>query len=199
MKPHSLFLIVLVVVALAGVAQAGAGPTSPLYLTTGSSNILVVQGNSITSFPEAYASPNEFPIAVYGDVRTVGAHLGWAGGQYTLGGTPTGTSYALPPGITSTYDSTTDGSHNYLVEWFSGTVFQNALDFTNPVIIFNIGATNPEGVSYDATNNSLWISDYSEYAVADYSLSGTLLTSFNTGHYENAALAFDPPTTPSGW
>src|SRR3974390_1788015 len=172
MKTPRLLVASLVLLTFAVVAYAGPGPTSPLYLTTGNSNILIVQGNSLQSFPEAYAGPNEFPIAVYGDVRTIGQHVGWPGGQYTLGGAPTGTSYAMPPGITSAYDSTSDGAHNYLVEYFSGTVFQTARDFTNAVSIFTTPAnfSYPFGITYDATNSSLWISYNYDQRVFDYSM-----------------------------
>jgi len=130
------------------------------------------------------------PIAVYGDVRTTGYLAGSNGGQYTLGGAPTGTIYSLPIG--EAFDSTSDGSHNYLVDWGTGNVYQTARDFTNPVLLFNAGVQNL-GITYDAANNSLWISgEYGTTYVTDYSLSGTLLSSFSTGHDYNDALALDP-------
>jgi|SRR5271165_3728424 len=195
MKAPSLVAVALVTIALAGVAQAGPGPTSPLYLTTGGSNILVVQGNSvIQTFPTAYGR-FEFPIAVYGDIRTTGIWPNNQGGQYTLGGTPTGTTYDLP-GIISgagAYDSTSDGSHNYLVDFGTGTVYQTARDYTNPTALFTIsGAPTDVGITYDAANHSLWISGWTNSTVADYSLSGGLLSSFSTGHVYNGALALDP-------
>lgn len=191
--------VLLVAIAFAEVAQAGPGPISPLYLTyvNGGPNIVVVQGNSlINTFPEAYGSPFEIPIAVYGDVRTTGFDFSGAGegGQYTLSGIPTGTSYVLPAAVAIAYDSTSDGSHNYLVDWNTGTVYQTARDFTNPTALFTApgGLGAWLGVTYDAANKSLWISSWSGTTVADYSLSGTLLSSFSTGHVENAALALDP-------
>ncbi len=197
MKAPALAVIALVAVALTGIAQAGPGPLSPLYLTTDGPRILVVQGNSvINTFPEAYGSPKELPIAVWGDVRTTGyyppQYSGTEGGQYTLGGSPTGTTYILPLPINQAEDSTSDGSHNYLVDLFGGTVYQTARDFTNPIPIFSTGVYNDAGISYDAANNSLWISGDGPTIVADYSLSGTLLSSFNTGHQYNKALALDP-------
>ena len=179
--------------------MAQAGPLSTLYLTyidylsPATSHIDVVQGNSITSFPEAYNAPNEVPIAVWGDVRTTGYSPGGVGGQYKLGGTPTGTSYVLPSPISNAFDSTSDGSHNYLVDYNSGVVYQTARDFTNPTALFGLGAGNGWfGITYDKANNSLWISSYTNPTVADYSLTGTLLSSFSTGHVENNALALDP-------
>src|SRR5271157_3917289 len=194
MKAPFLSVVALVAVTFAGVAHAGPGPTSPLYLAysgAGSyTNIAVVQGNSIiSSFPD-YGSGAQMPIAVYGDVRTTGYLGGSKGGQYTLGGAPTGTIYSLPIG--EAFDSTSDGSHNYLVDWGTGNVYQTARDFTNPVLLFSAGVQNL-GITYDAANNSLWISgEYGTTYVTDYSLSGTLLSSFSTGHDYNDALALDP-------
>jgi hypothetical protein len=48
------------------------------------------------------------------------------------------------------------------------------------------------GVAYDPNNNSLWISGYQKDVIADYSLDGTLLSSFTTGQLYLTALAFDP-------
>jgi hypothetical protein len=198
MKPQIFAVAALVAVALAGVAQAGPGPTSPLYLTyvNAGKNIVVIQGNSvIISFPEAYGyAPYEMPIAVSGDVRTIGFESGISGGQYTLSGTPTGTSYVVPSVIGSdgVYDSTSDGSHNYLVDTKTGIVYQTARDFTNPVALFTSLYPVPAGITYDPVNHSLWISGGDTTTVADYSLNGTLLSSFSTGHPANNALAFDP-------
>jgi len=194
MKAPFLAAVALVAVAFAGVAQAG--PVSPLYLTGGvPSSIVVVQGNSvIQSFPAVYNGSWERPIAVWGDVRTTGVLSSYrpAGGQYSLGGTPTGTSYVLPGAITgSAYDSTSDGSHNYLVDYSTGWVYQTARDFTNPAALFNTGAYDM-GISYDRANNSLWVSGWGNTTVTDYSLSGAPLSSFSTGQIYNGALALDP-------
>ena len=200
MKVPFVCLLCLVALAFTGVALAGPGPTSPLYLTyttdlNGAQSIVVVQGNSvINSFAEAYGAPDEVPIAVAGDVRTAGAFPGWLGGQYSLAGTPTGTTYALPSIPDSAYDSTTDGSHNFLVDYTYGGVYQTARDFTNSVPLFTSTGLYNLGITYDKTNNSLWISEWGGTTVTDYSLSGTVITSFDTGHYFNGALAMDPAT-----
>jgi len=203
MKAPSLAAVAFVAVTFAAAAYAGAGPTSPLYLTyvnypsSSAYDIHVVQGHSMTSFPEHYDPPWEIPIAVDGDVRTTGYEYfsqRQTGGQYTLSGTATGTTYVLPSlfGDDGTEDSTSDGTHNYLVNLTTGTVHQTARDFTNPVGLFTAAGTNPLGITYDSGNNSLWISGLGNSTVADYSLNGTLLSSFSTGHIGNAALALDP-------
>src|ERR1035438_131387 len=196
MKAPFLASVALVALTFAGVAQAGPGPTSPLYLSSPNYtlNILVVQGNSIIqNIPTAYGTQGESPIAVWGDIRTTGAAGAIYGGQYTLAGIPTGTTYILPGAVSNAYDSTSDGSHNYLVDFDSGAVYQTARDFTNPVLLFNSNAYTNVGITYDATNNSLWVSGWdNNFTVADYSLNGTLLSSFSIGHDRNAALALDP-------
>ena len=112
-----------------------------------------------------------------------------------MAGTPTGTTYVLPSvfGPDGAYDSTSDGSHNYLVDYNNGTVYQTARDYTNPVALFTItSGQNYLGITYDAANNSLWVSGWANTTVADYSLSGTLLSAFSTFHDNNGALALDP-------
>jgi PEP-CTERM motif len=200
MKSPFVAAVCLVALAFSGVALAGPGPSSPLYLTyafdlNGGNSIVVVQGNSVSSFGEAYGPPDEVPIAVGGDVRTAGAFPGWLGGQYSLSGTPTGTAYPLPSIPGSAYDSTTDGSHNYLVDYTYGGVYQTARDFTNAVPLFTASGPYNVGITYDKANNSLWLSGWgATTVVTDYSMNGTVLSSFDTGHYENASLAMDPAT-----
>jgi hypothetical protein len=60
--------------------------------------------------------------------------------------------------------------------------------------LFNVGGDEgfDLGISYDPSNNSLWISGWNTTYVTDYSLGGSVLSSFSTGHTENSALAFDP-------
>jgi len=187
-------VVCLVAVAFTGVAFAG--PTSPLYLTyyQYGQTIAVVQGNTITTFPEAYGNASyEVPIAVYGDVRTTGSFpASPRGGQYSLAGVPSGTSYVLPSVIQRSDDSTSDGSHNYLLDEMTSTVYQTARDFTNPVALFNVPLYQV-GITYDRANNSLWISGYDTFVI-DYSLSGGYITSFSTGLVYGGALALDPAT-----
>jgi hypothetical protein len=197
MKAPFVSVVCLVAISLTGVALASPGPTSPLYLTynvnlNGGYNIDVVQGNTITSFPEVYGAPYEIPIAVSGDVRTTSYSPGSAGGQYSLAGVPTGTSYVLPSVVSGTaYDSTTDGSHNYLVDYFNGGVYQTARDFTNPTLLFSTGA-GLLGITYDGANHSLWIVPFEGSTLTDYSLSGQVLSSFNISDQISGGLAWNP-------
>ncbi len=196
MKAPSLSLVALVAIAFTGVALAGSGPIPGVYLTYSQvgnyDSIVSVQGNTITTFSEVYGSPYEIPIAVSGDIRTTGYLAGGVGGQYTLAGVPTGQPYFLPSPLIDAYDSTTDGFHNYLVDYTTGTVYQTDRNFNNPVPLFNVGPGNL-GITYEQKNNSLWISGwYANTNVTDYSLSGGFITAFSTGHYYNGALSIDP-------
>ena len=197
MKASIVSLVCLVALAFTGVALAGPGPSSSLYLTytfdlNGGHSIVVVNGNTLTSFAEAYGAPDEVPIAVWGDVRTAGNSHTTIGGQYSLAGTPTGTTYVSLAIASTAYDSTTDGSHNYVVDYTYGGVYQTGRDFSNPVALFTSTGLYNLGIAYDPVNNSLWISGWGNTTVTDYSMSGTVISSFDTGHYNNAALAMDP-------
>lgn len=186
-------LVAAISVAAASAAQAG--PLSTLYLTytgaAGYTGIAMVQGNSISSFALAYEANGiyEIPIAVDGDVRTTAYYSGGLGGQYTLSGTPTGTTYTNP-GFEA-YDGTTDGTYNYVVDYRTGDVIRTDRDYQNPVVLFNVGAGHL-GITYDPDNNSLWISGWgADDAITNYSMSGTVLSAFSTGFLYTGALALD--------
>jgi PEP-CTERM motif len=197
MKPTYVSLMCLVAVASAWATTVT--PKGKLYLASsdqygGSTHIVVIQGNSITQFPQAYNPGHEFPIAVFGDIRTTG-NISSAnkGGQYSLTGTSTGVTYVLPPGVSDATDSTSDGTYNYLVDYNSLNVIRTDRDFTNPVTLFSVSPMpQPTGITYDPTNQSLWISGVGFPELLDYSLSGTLLKSIDAEFTENVALAFDP-------
>jgi hypothetical protein len=174
------------------------GPVSPYYLTAGDQrDILVLQGSSVVAtYPTVSTSSREYPIIVLGSViRTDGPNSGEPGYEYTLAGTPTGTSYAVPSIIQSAWDATTDGTHIYLMDYSAGIVYQTDLDYTNPVALFSgLGSGAFLGITYDPTNNSLWLSGWTSNLVSNYTLSGTLLSSFNAGISSLTSLALDPAT-----
>ena len=139
------------------------------------------------------------------------------GGQYTLSGIPTGTTWTgTPPPAGEAYnyffDGTSDGTHNYTVEYrnsnspnqvdLKANVIATDLNWQNPVVLFSIeGVYLPQkayaGVTYDPINNSLWFSGVGALdVIAQYSLTGTLLSSFSTGIALPAALRWPsiPPT-----
>jgi hypothetical protein len=152
--------------------------------------IEVVQGTSIINSWTTHYS-DELLLSVDGDVRTLEC-CGSSGAQYTLGGTYTGVNYAnTSPILDNWVDSTTDGSHNYMVGAGDLKVYETNRDFSDPVVLFDVGTQNL-GITYDPTNNSLWLSGWGNPYVSDYTLTGTLISQFNTFQYNKAALALDP-------
>jgi hypothetical protein len=194
------------VLGMASQARAlTTGPTSAYYLNNYSEGrVYVVQGTTvISSFGQVY-SPGyaEGTLAVSGGtVRTRSFETSVpGGGVYTLGGTPTGVSYSYPApaGVAHeySYDGTSDGLSNYYVSWApsSGpqTVYRTDLNWQSPVALFAVGSCCFElSIAWDPRNNSLWIGDYGSTMVSNYTMAGTLLSSFSTGHTANSALAFD--------
>jgi hypothetical protein len=187
-------LAVIGLLAVAGSALA-AGPTSTLYLTAGDQglNARILGGTTL-----AVTSPQAFPtfvgesaIAVSGgSIRT--GHNGLypgSGGTYDLNFAYTGPALGGPGN--AVYDGTTDGTYNYGVSYSTGTVLRYDLNWGSPVALFTATGANPVGITYDTSNNSLWTSDFGSGWVRDWSLSGTLLSSFDTGLGAGFSLAMD--------
>jgi hypothetical protein len=169
--------------------------------------IYVVQGANVTnSFPWSYCGIDfcEGNLAISGgtvNTNWFGNSQGASGtgGQYTLTGTPTGVSWNSsppPPGTTGDifYDGTSDGVHNYTVENAATSaptqVVATDLHWQNPTALFPVALPGGNlAITYDPIDNALWIGD-GNGTMAEYSLTGTLLTSFTTGH-TIVALAYD--------
>ena len=210
-------------------ADTFTGPVGKYYLDNlSNSTIYVVQGTSVVeSFPMAYSSAyGEGVLAVSETIRTRARYILWgedlAAGEYTLSGNPTGHGYStprVPYSAFSVYDGTSDGTYNYFVdhnggmadEPGSGGVYRTDYYWQDPELLFyprflcpdyQFGCQAVTGISYDPTNNSLWISSMNPW-IADYSLSRVLLAAFDTRMWDyriyppgfagyNAALALDP-------
>jgi hypothetical protein len=209
--PPPLVRIALGFAASVGIASAAwAGPVSPYYLNNyDDRTIYVVQGSTvINSFPWSYSSPDcvycEANLAIAnGHVNT-----NWGGifggipgeaGQYTLGGTPTGVSWINSPPPAGTvfehiYDGTSDGTQIYSVQYTAvpgpTQVVAYDLQWQNPVALFEV-PQGSIGITYDPVDNVLWIGNQNFQTLSQYSLTGTLLTSFFApgGAF---GLAYDP-------
>jgi len=204
-------------VSSASWAAPFTGPISPYYLDNyNTDTIYVVQGTSvINSFPWAYGAGTsgcpsgaycEGGLAVTNVVSTTwfGNFFGAAGtaGEYSLSGTPIGSWSDTPPlageSTSEVTDGTSDGTSNYAVEYQNSNGTENVivtnLDWQNPTVLFQICSCSEDysGIAYDPANNSLWISGYFLDTISDYSLTGTLLSSFTTGLLRMTALGFDP-------
>lgn len=172
---------------------AVAGPIGTYYLTDlGNGKLDAIQGSTFNANTLVYPG-GESPIAVIpgmGLVRTTGTANGYAGAEYSgvpgLTLTPTGTTHNFNLGNIGLggdflYDGTSDGSYNYSVGASTGYVFRFDLDWANPTVLF--GTSMPytfAGITYDKSNNSLWLANGATGGFYDFSLSGTLLSSFAT-------------------
>jgi hypothetical protein len=175
-------------------APAVAGPISQYYLTAGDAAMnWVVQGTGVViSWPQV--GNLEYPIVVLSTVRTTSANGGAQGGEYTLAGAPTGTMFTNSlPGGQRMYDGATDGLYNYAVSWLSGEVTRCNLDWSTPQVLFNLGSTESDlAITYDPSTNSLWIGEWNNAVIRNYTLSGSLLSSFNVSTNNISCLALDP-------
>lgn len=200
MRKHSRVLIAVALLVGLGAMTASAGMTGEYYLTRwwvrNTPGIQVVHGSAIA---RQWMPVNtlETGIAVSGTVRTIAeVLLNGDGHEYTASGTYTGVSFAngatFAGDATNVYfgDGTTDGQHNYAVDYATGGVFQYDFNWANPVRLF-YAPTNLIGITYDPTSNSLWFSSDNDNHITNYSMDGVHLGSFGTSHSENAALALD--------
>ena len=182
-------------------ARIAHAQVSPFYLTAGQPDgqIFVLQNGVFTNrwtanFHDYDPFDIEYGIAVFGDVRTIGAGPPKPGSQYTLEGQFTGTTYPYPSVVGHTWDATTDGVHNYLGDFTNlgpGTIYSTDREWSNPVALFDVGSY-PLGITYDFVNNSLWINRWGTHFIGDYALDGTLLSSFTVPADFVGSLGFDP-------
>lgn len=180
------------------IAFAGAGAqTSPYYLSAGQQqNMSVVQGGTlINQWTQAnnQCCTGEYALAVFGDIRTLasGNQSTGLGSQYTLGGFYTGTTYAYPVAGAAFYDGTTDGTYNYSVDYFSGNVWRTDRNWANASLLFSTELDSELGITWDASNNTLWTLGYGSGTVSNWTLGGSFLSSFNTGLIGAGSLGMD--------
>ncbi|MBS0264515.1 MAG: hypothetical protein JSS02_21450, partial [Planctomycetes bacterium] len=92
------------------------------------------------------------------------------------------------------FDGTSDGTHNYTINYLTGEVIALGLDWGGPVVSqFTTGILGDLGITYDAWHDSLWIQNFYTGRVTEYTLQGHILTSFLTDstNYNRSALAMD--------
>jgi hypothetical protein len=210
-----LTIVVTAASALPALASPFTGPTNPYYLDNDVNDTMyVVQGTKvINSFPLVYNQGNSAPynesafaITPNGVVTNgLGSYYVFpaTAGDYSLAGTPTGIGHTAQatPGFSKEVfnDGTSDGQYIYTVQSqaidsngaLEPYVIRTNLNWQNPMALFSV-PVQERGITYDPTNTSLWLSDYATGIFSDYSLSGTLLSSFNTGQIRLTALALDP-------
>ena len=177
----------------------GSGPRSELFLTdVRRDRLLSITGTSLT-LDVALVSGNERALAVIDTIRTMPSTAGHVGTEYSLAGVPTGSSYDASVGLSGNFfDGTTDGRFNYAWNYYEGAAYRFDLQWGNPIELFSLGVTDGHrlGITFDITNNSLWIAGDADGPAAgmieNRSLTGELLSAFSTGWVNNWALALDP-------
>ena len=200
-RPHNsirrAITMALIVGSSSSFAAFTSGTSGVYYLDDYNNNtIYEVQGTAVigsfstSNFSTGYEGAN---LAVTNVVTTtsLGSSNGIAGtgGQYTLAGGSISTINSVTLGQ-ETYDGTSNGLYNYTINTITANVIQTDLNWQNPTILFPV-AQGDLGISYDSLNNSLWVSGYGISTITDYSMSGAILSSFDTGMLYMAALAFD--------
>lgn len=193
-------LLVAAILILCGeIHVATAGPLSEYYITSGDQRTIhVIQGNSVNRSWGMVGTTRggEYPIAVLnGFVRTADStgNRG-VGAEYTTAGVPTGNTYPWAfPGGSSFWDGTTDGQFNYAWDFSNGGLYQADTEWQNASQLFGgAGSGQYLGVTYDASDDTFWISGWSNDRIEHRDRSGALLGSFNTGVFSMAMLALDP-------
>jgi hypothetical protein len=195
--PHSSSPLLLVIGFIAFTAPAFAdGPIQQLYLTAGDQRTnWVVQGSSVVNSFQQNCAPfcsigGESAIALPGSVRTLGDTNDLPGSEYTFAGVPTGVKYPYPVQGVNFYDGTTDGTHNYSVDWLAGGVYSFDTNWQHPQLLFTADYSSL-GITYDPSNNSLWIANYTFRSVIDLSMQGFPLFYFQVPFDSPTALAMD--------
>lgn len=194
-KRHALALIAAgFMLSATAIADPIAGPLGTYYITDGGNGTLyAIKDHAVGTTPMTdQTNKSEWPIAVVGlEVHTTGYYTGLTGSAYTgvnaLTLTPTAAVYPALPDA-QMLDGTSDGSHNYGVTYGAagGTdaakVFQFNTEWGDKQLLFTLndiaiaGDKNYwVGITYDRTNNSLWMTNTRANLVADFDLAGHLI------------------------
>ena len=188
--------ITVLATVITGSAFAGVGIGSELYLTAGDqATIWVVQGTGVNRSWATAGTGREYPIAVGNEVRTLGGTPGEVGAEYSLAGVSSGTTYNFPAAIGSAWDGTTDMSSNYVMDYSGGAVYRTDRAWANETLLFNVGTFGERlGITYDFTDNTLWLSGWNQGFVEHRMMDGTLLGSWATPFNSISCLALDHVT-----
>jgi hypothetical protein len=178
-----------------GAAGSAGAQTGTMYIHGGYSDgpVSAVQGGVLQNQWSGNNGNFAPVIAVNGTIRFSGYTNGVTGYEYDLAGNPTGNTFTQTVNDYLFYDGASDGQHNYSIGYNTGQVYQFDANWGNPTPIFGgLPTSVPTGISWDS-NNSLWIYTANDSTVRNYSMGGSLLSSFpaaNPGTYSKG-VAFD--------
>jgi hypothetical protein len=185
--------LVLTVCALAVSTQA-AGPVSDYYIVDGNNfNCYLVNGTNVTTLFQT--RDDQMVIAVADTIRLYGEYPEDFGSEYDLSGNWMGVDYPAGGGpAEQRVDGTTDGTHyNYMAAWNDQSIWRFDRTWGNGEYLFAVpGGTT--GVTYDVTTSHLWVIDHDDKQVQEYTMDGSLVSSFgwSTSSGWMGALAYEP-------
>ncbi len=179
----TVFFIAILILSLIPQAIA-VGIPNELYVTKWQGyGIEVIQGSSVVR-SWAPSGSAELAIVVDNTVKTYGyTNSGSKGAEYTLSGTYTGTQYTVNPASYGFHDGATDGTYYYSWGYFSNSLEKFDKNWNRIETMFTLTGTDRLGVTYDPTDDTFWITCWSQGRVEHYTRSGSLLGSFNTNTY----------------
>lgn len=172
-------------------------PTSTYFLTDGDgARLLAINGGTYTSFNQGQLSLREYMIAVYGTITTGAAISGEvASGYYSLDGNFLGPAGVWTLSGANFWDGTTDGTYNYAFNFGMGGVYRFNRDWSAPVLLNAFGSSGQYlGITYDFSDNTLWLSGWNSNQVAHIDMAGNQLGSFTASAFGGSltSLALDP-------
>jgi hypothetical protein len=204
--------------ALLMVSAASGAPVSVLYATGGNSpsEIHAIDGvgyDNVWAVAEKDGgiAANQYAIAVSdGTIRTSGDRGNGEGAEYLLNGTPTG-NFSAAVFQYNILDGASDGTYNYGVCYRNigdncpfaegALVYRFDADWSDPFFLFEAEENWSMGITFDPTNNSLWISDFNDGVgrpgagagrLINYNMDGDILTEFDISALEGRrGLAMD--------
>jgi hypothetical protein len=180
------------VLAVLCIAAPTFSQTSELYLNThgdGIGTVFVVQNGSIQRQWTAGGAAGS--VVVLDTVRTAG-HYGGPGAEFTLAGNPLG-DFPSPGTYGHIDDSTADGCHIFGWAYDYQRLVQFDADWSNPVTVFGLNSpTLWEGVAYDRTDSTFWLSGWVSTNIEHRDANGNFLSSFPVTASQSVALALDP-------
>ncbi|NUM36597.1 MAG: PEP-CTERM sorting domain-containing protein [Candidatus Brocadiae bacterium] len=170
------------------------GPIGEYYVVNWVNNGMhVLQNNSVLR-SWSTGGNRELAVVVEGNsVKTMGYDYNAYGREYSLSGTVLGPSYTNPFSGIGFHDGATDGTYFYSWAWHNQTLYRFDKNWANGTALFGLSGKSRLAITYDPTNNSLWLSGYNDasYTMQNYTLSGSLITSFSVADYNTGGLAMD--------
>ncbi|MBS1718001.1 MAG: PEP-CTERM sorting domain-containing protein [Armatimonadetes bacterium] len=176
------------------------GPTSTLYIMNygefaGGNEVGLDRVQGAGEAGSTTGNNLDICPAVWGDVRTMGYADTNSGSRFDLVGSPlVGGPYTNNIPNSQLHDGTTDGTYNYSVNYTTGDVLQFDRNWANPTVLFNPLGPNTTGyITMNVADGSFWLSQFGGSDLVEHRThAGALISSFNSGVFNEVGLALDP-------